>query len=370
MPLIRLEIRNDGYCLGMNHFSLLLLAPALMAFQAHAADLQNSTEIEITKTWSQEPGGWAYPISIYVPDGEPPEGGYPVCILLHGNGGQGQGMVNQFRNKIDDHALVAPSGYANSWNICGENSDAPDVEMINDLIEQLQEFDNVNADAIRILGFSNGSALANSVFIQNQNPGLDTVCGVVSQLSDAQYHDEAFHQPSGATQQSLPFCGYDEVVEPSGICRYLGITNSNDPVIPYQGGWSPVGVAFIDSQIAAWVMASSQGYTGKPITGDGTPIGDEVYEYAYLGNQVVHIRGNASHGMNTRQEEYLLDFLSEWPIVISECFSDLNGDGMVDGGDIGLMVAAWDTDKFDLNGDGTTDGGDLGLLLLDWGKCD
>ena len=117
-------------------------------------------------------------------------------------------------------------------------------------------------------------------------------------------------------------------------------------------------------------MASSQGYTGKPITGDGTPIGDEVYEYAYLGNQVVHIRGNASHGMNTRQEEYLLDFLSEWPIVISDCFSDLNGDGMVDGGDIGLMVAAWDTDKFDLNGDGTTDGGDLGLLLLDWGKCD
>ena len=56
--------------------------------------------------------------------------------------------------------------------------------------------------------------------------------------------------------------------------------------------------------------------------------------------------------------------------MIVDCFSDLNGDGMVDGGDIGLMVAAWDTDAYDLNGDGTTDGGDLGLLLLDWGKCE
>ena len=94
-----------------------------------------------------------------------------------------------------------------------------------------------------------------------------------------------------------------------------------------------------------------------------------MYEYAYLGNQVVHLRGNASHGMNTRQEEYLLDFLGEWPIEVIDCFSDLNGDAMVDGGDIGLMVAGWNTDAYDLNGDGNTDGGDLGILLLAWGEC-
>ena len=354
----------------MNHAPLLFLAPALIAFQAQAAELQNSTQIEITKTWSQEPGGWTYPMSIHVPNGEPPEGGFPVCILLHGNGGQGQGMISQFDDKIDDHALVAPSGYANSWNICGENSDAPDVEMVNELIEQLQQFDNVNADAIRILGFSNGSALANSVYVQNENQGLDTICAVVSQLSDTQYHLDDFHRPSGPTQQSLPYCGYDEVVSPQSSCRYLGITNSNDQVIPYQGGWSNVGVGFINSQIAAYVIAVSQGYSGKPITGNGASIGNGLFEYAYLDNQVVHLRGDAGHGMNPSQEEYLLEFLSEWPIVIVDCFSDLNGDGMVDGGDIGLMVAAWDTDAYDLNGDGTTDGGDLGLLLLDWGTCE
>ena len=353
----------------MKHVSLLMVIPAALGLHAHAEDLANSTEIEITRSWSQEPGGWTYPMSIHVPNRDAPKGGWPVCILLHGNGGQGPGQLNQFRDKLEDHALVAPSGYERSWNICNEDSDAPDVEMVNELIELLQTFDNVNENAIRIIGFSNGSALANSVFIQNQNPGLDTVCGVVSQLSDTQYHADEFHRASGETQQSLPFCGYDEVVNPMFGRRYLGITNTNDPVIPYEGGWSNVGVAFIDSQVAAWILATTQGYNGKPITGDGTDIGNGVYEYAYPGNQVVHIRGDALHGMNSRQEEYLLDFLSEWPIVVVDCFSDLNGDGMIDGGDIGLLVAAWNTDTHDLNGDGVTNGADLGLLLNDWGDC-
>ncbi len=47
---------------------------------------------------------------------------------------------------------------------------------------------------------------------------------------------------------------------------------------------------------------------------------------------------------------------------------DLNGDGIVDGADLGLLLAAWDSDDADadLNGDGTVDGADLGLLLANW----
>jgi hypothetical protein len=45
---------------------------------------------------------------------------------------------------------------------------------------------------------------------------------------------------------------------------------------------------------------------------------------------------------------------------------DLNGDGVVDGADLGLLLASWDTPDADLNGDGTTDGADLGLLLASW----
>ncbi len=48
---------------------------------------------------------------------------------------------------------------------------------------------------------------------------------------------------------------------------------------------------------------------------------------------------------------------------------DLNGDGDVNGADLGIMLSAWTTPAADLNGDGTTDGADLGVLLSGWGVC-
>ncbi|MFO0874107.1 MAG: hypothetical protein U0575_09070 [Phycisphaerales bacterium] len=52
--------------------------------------------------------------------------------------------------------------------------------------------------------------------------------------------------------------------------------------------------------------------------------------------------------------------------VASPLSPDLNGDGVVNGADLGIMLGAWGTSGGDLNGDGTTDGGDLGLLLGAW----
>ena len=48
---------------------------------------------------------------------------------------------------------------------------------------------------------------------------------------------------------------------------------------------------------------------------------------------------------------------------------DLNGDGVVDGGDLGLLLAGWGSrdPALDLDGDGNVGGGDLGLLLAAWG---
>ena len=47
---------------------------------------------------------------------------------------------------------------------------------------------------------------------------------------------------------------------------------------------------------------------------------------------------------------------------------DLNGDGLVNGADLGILLAAWDTDSdlADLSGNGIVNGADLGLLLADW----
>jgi hypothetical protein len=46
--------------------------------------------------------------------------------------------------------------------------------------------------------------------------------------------------------------------------------------------------------------------------------------------------------------------------------ADLNGDGLVDGGDLGTLLGAWGTAAADITGDGTTDGADLALLLGAW----
>ena len=48
---------------------------------------------------------------------------------------------------------------------------------------------------------------------------------------------------------------------------------------------------------------------------------------------------------------------------------DFNGDGNVNGADLGLMLAVWGTCPGcpeDMNGDGVVDGADMGLLLASW----
>jgi hypothetical protein len=53
------------------------------------------------------------------------------------------------------------------------------------------------------------------------------------------------------------------------------------------------------------------------------------------------------------------------------CPGDFNGDHVIDGADLGVLLAAWGNTSGpeDLNGDGIVDGADLGLLLASWGPC-
>ncbi|MBM4105730.1 MAG: hypothetical protein FJ257_05495 [Phycisphaerae bacterium] len=52
------------------------------------------------------------------------------------------------------------------------------------------------------------------------------------------------------------------------------------------------------------------------------------------------------------------------------CAADLNGDGKVDGADLGILLGNWGKPgASDLNGDGTTDGADQAILMGQWGPC-
>lgn len=280
----------------------------------HSQSISETTAITITKTWSQEPNGWTYPMAIHVPAGPEPTGGFPVCILLHGFGGNGGGMVNAWESDLPCHILIGPTGYndngPNNWNISNEPSEAPDTEMIDDLVSILQGYDNINPNQIRILGSSNGASLANRVFVENTNPGVDIICAVVSQLTEANYHDGQFHYPSGMTDSSLPYSGYDTPTVPILGRRHLSICNTNDGVIPYYGGGF-MGLNFLDAQLAIYLMAQHEGYTGSQLSSDGVQLGTStVYEYSYLDGQVVHLRGDAGHSTNQTQKDYITEYFN------------------------------------------------------------
>jgi endonuclease/exonuclease/phosphatase family metal-dependent hydrolase len=64
--------------------------------------------------------------------------------------------------------------------------------------------------------------------------------------------------------------------------------------------------------------------------------------------------------------------LADFQLALAQpaCEADLNGDNLVDGADLGLLLGAWGgSGPADLNGSGAIDGADLGLLLGAWGPC-
>jgi hypothetical protein len=81
---------------------------------------------------------------------------------------------------------------------------------------------------------------------------------------------------------------------------------------------------------------------------------------------------NLYRGVNLGINSFCMEFKSV-ELTSSEQPSspeDFNGDGVVDGSDLGLLFAAWGECKGcpeDLNGDGQVDGSDLGLLFAAWG---
>lgn len=57
-------------------------------------------------------------------------------------------------------------------------------------------------------------------------------------------------------------------------------------------------------------------------------------------------------------------------VLQTDCVGDLNGDGIVNGADLGKILSNWGGPGLgDLDGDGIVNGADLGLVLSNWGPC-
>jgi poly(3-hydroxybutyrate) depolymerase len=239
-----------------------------------------------TRNWSQ--GFHDYDVTVGMPSSG--TGPYPVAILLHGNGGNGAGMVTNFANDLPGHILIGVQGYENSWNIANETSNGPDIEMLEELIETLKSYNNVDETKIRIVGTSNGGALALRAAIEIDDPAVDAIVCMISQMHEGQYRNSNFYYPSSHENTGNafdPYDGYDTQQTTIPLRRLLFMNGEQDTVVPFGGNdqySETFGTKFISAEESAWRFAQAYGWSGYNI-----PSGNRL---SYGANSQVSNYGN------------------------------------------------------------------------------
>ena len=64
--------------------------------------------------------------------------------------------------------------------------------------------------------------------------------------------------------------------------------------------------------------------------------------------------------------QHMIDCIEAEDIMAGGTPGDLNGDNVINGADMGLLLSFWGGPDGDIDGDGDTDGGDLGMMLALW----
>ena len=234
---------------------------------------------------------------------------YPVAILLHGNGGNGAAMVADFANDLPGHILIGIQGYSNSWNIVNETSKGPDIEMLEDLVAKLQLYNNVDNDKIRIVGTSNGGALALRAAVEIGDVGVDAVVCMISQAHNQQYRNNYFHYPSNHERIGDEYAndGYD--LTKSGLTqrKIIQMNGRSDMVIPYAGGSGaiPGTVEFLSAAESAYRFGASQGFGGMQQSGNVYGADSLLVDYG----GVIFLNDDIGHGISADMRRLLNKYL-------------------------------------------------------------
>jgi hypothetical protein len=179
--------------------------------------------------------------------------------------------------------------------------------------------------------------------------------------------------------------GIDEAVAaatglPAGINFHLALANTKylDNRIPPRGftnaafeadGCQPVNYAYADGQ--HWddtVFAIPAGATSAVVTLYYQTTSKEYIEFLRDEN-VTNTAGQVAYdlwAMFGKSAPVDMDAVSV--TIKTGNPADLNGDGTVNGQDLGVLLSNWgNPGTGDLNGDGSVNGQDLGVLLSNWG---
>lgn len=109
----------------------------------------------------------------------------PIVIGLHGRGGSNTSWTHLLKHFTDagDFIGVYPQGYLNSWNLGKEPSKADDVAFVEEIIDTLLTYSNVDADKIFVIGSSNGAGMAHKLGAESNR--IRAIAPIASQLIES-----------------------------------------------------------------------------------------------------------------------------------------------------------------------------------------
>ncbi len=152
-------------------------------------------------------------------------------------------------------------------------------------------------------------------------------------------------------------------VTPQGPSTYLnGAQNSN--------GTCSAGTAVYPLVVQDIVVGIYRGTSTTPIIQQNATVAgsaEAIVNFAITASDVYAIKVSTA----ALTDDIQLYTLYTNIVATAPRIGDFDGNGIVNGGDLGILLAVWGPitcgSRYDLNNDCVIDGGDLGIFLADWG---
>jgi len=220
-------------------------------------------------------------------------------------------------------------------------------------------FDGPQNDDIRAVqrqygdNYEPNDTIATGSAVINESGGTTLTNLSIDDNSDIDYYK--FNAVAGGTITAFAF--------PTGPSSYLnGPQNAN--------GSCSAGTAVLPLVVQDLVISIYRGSSTTPLivqNASGPGAVETISNFAFPASDVYSIR--VSSAIIT--DDVQLYTLSSTIVAPAPRVGDFDGNGIVNGGDLGILLAVWGPitcgSQYDLNGDCVIDGGDLGIFLSNWG---
>ena len=302
------------------------------------------------------------------------EAGAPLVLVLHGYGGSGAGMQNNFGwpQLADERgfAVAFPDGTRDQWNsrFWNVGYEFHASETVDDdgflvaLSGHLQALHDLDPERTFVTGFSNGGDMSFQLACRRTDAfqGFAPVCGT---MMDLLYVD----------------------CEPANPRPILAISGTADGITLFGGdmdnsdGWGayrpmPEVIDLWKTLLDVPILETTTLPDIDP--NDGSVIEHDCHRsklhprelrfYRVVGGD--HDWPGRSGNMDIDATREIWDFFESILPEPPANPADLDGDGRVNASDLGILLGAWGPGSpgGDVNGDGSTDSTDIGLLLGAW----